>query len=243
VYVNGYDFSGYSHEVGPLTTEFDVDPAAAFTEIVKGGLPGMANINIGTLNGFLDNTATSGLHVLANTGTGTKNVMIPIGIRAAPANGDPCFCAQVEQKNYIAPISGSGLVNITAEFAGSSAAPTTRAYQKGWGTLLHASGAETGANTGTGFNDPVAAQTTAGGYLMYQVFAANGTGTISIDDSANNVDFLALSGATTGSLTFAAGSSGIVALGTTATVRQYLRWQMTKGSLTSITFALAFIRG
>lgn len=242
VYINGYDLSGYAREIGPLTTEFDTDPAAAMSDGVKGGLPGAANINVGTLNGFFDTTATSGLHTLTNTGTGTKNVMVAIGIRAAPAQGDPAFITQVEQKNYIAPIDTSGsMVNATIEFGGYSAAPTTRAYQKAWGTLLHANAATTAANTAAGVDGGAA--TTAGGYLMYQVTAGNGTATISIDDSANNTDWLALSGATSGEITAAAGLSGIVALGTTATVRQYLRWQLALNGATTVTFALAFVRG
>ena len=244
VYVNGYDLSGYSRDIGPLAVEFDIETAAALTDEIKGGLPGQANINVGTLNAFLDNTATSGLHAVLSGATGTRNVMVPVGIRTAPAAGDPCFIAQVEQKNYMAPVDTSGgMVNASVEFGGFSAAPTTRLYQQAWGLLVHASGAETAANTGTGIDHPGAAATTAGGFLMYQVFAANGTGTISIDDSADNSSFSALSGATTGSITLEAGLSGIVALGVTATVRRYLRWQFAKGSATTCTFALAFVRG
>jgi len=245
VYVSGYDLSGYARDIGPLTVDFDMETAAAMTDGVKGGLPGHPTINVGTLNGFLDTTATSGLHALAKAATGTKNVMVPIGIRAAPAAGDPCFVAQVEQKNYITPLDLSGaMVNATVEYAGTTAAPTTSLYSKAWGLLLHANSAVTAANTGTGVDYPGAAETTAGGFLMYQVLAGDaGTCTISIDDSANNVDFLALSGATSGEINATAGTSAIVALGTTATVRRYLRWQIALNSALTCTFVLAFVRG
>ena len=245
VYVSGYDLSGYARDIGPLTIDFDMETAAAMSDSIKGGLPGHANVNVGTLNGFLDTTATSGLHALANSGTGLKNVMVPIGIRAAPAAGDPCFVAQVEQKNYLVPLDLSGaMVNATVEYAGTTAAATTRLYNKAWGLFLHTNIAATAANTGTGVDYPGGVQTTAGGYLMYQVLAGDGgTCTISIDDSANNADFLALSGATSGEITATAGTSAIVALGTGATVRQYLRWQFAKNSALTCTFVLAFVRG
>ena len=37
-------------------------------------------------------------------------------------------------------------------------------------------------------------------------------------------------------------ASGMVAISTTATVRRYLRWQISLGTATTATFALAFIR-
>ena len=78
--------------------------------------------------------------------------------------------------------------------------------------------------------------------MVYQVLAGNGTATISIDNSANNSAFTALSGATTGSINCAVVQHGIVALGVTATVRRYLRWQIALGTATSVTFALSFHR-
>ena len=245
VYVAGYDLSGYARDIGPLTVDFDMETAAAMSDGIKGGLPGHANINVGTLNGFLDTTATSGLHALASAGTGKKNVMVALGIRAAPAAGDPCFVAVVEQKNYFIPLDLSGaMVNATIEYAGTTAAPTSYLYSKAWGLLLHTNSAATAANAGTGVDHPGGAQTTAGGFLMYQVLAGDGgTCTISIDDSANNVDFAALSGATSGEIAATAGVNATVALGSAATVKQYLRWQFAKGTAATCTFVLAFVRG
>jgi hypothetical protein len=139
---------------------------------------------------------------------------------------------------------GEGIVNTTIEFAGVDIA-NALLYRCFWGHMLHVMGSETGANTSTtSVNN--GASSALGGWLMYHITSITGTGTvtISVDDSANGTDFSALSGATSGAIaTASAPTSGIVQLGVTATVRQYLRWQIALGgSATACTFALSFIR-
>ena len=79
---------------------------------------------------------------------------------------------------------------------------------------------------------------------MYQVFAGDGTATISVEDATTNSDanFAALTGATSGEIDFSTPTAGIVAIGRTATVRRYLRWQISLNTATTVTFALAFVR-
>ncbi len=81
--------------------------------------------------------------------------------------------------------------------------------------------------------------------MMYQVLAGNGTATLKVQDAATNTNpsFADLTGATTGVITCAAGVHGFVQLGVTATVRQFLRWQIVWGGATSVSFALGFMRG
>ena len=239
-YAAGYDLSGYTRTFGPLDWTFEEHEATApLGDAAKGYLPGHPAISLGALNGNLDNTATSGLHVNFNTAGVSRVVMAPFGIRAAPAAGDPVFAGYFEQLGYQA--SGDGVMAVNIPFGAWDVANLV-AYGNPWGLLVHANGAETAANTGTGFDNYVAAETQFGGYLVYQVFAGNGTATISIDDSANNSTFLALSGATSGSIDCSNPTSGIVALGRTATVRRYLRWQLALGTATTVTFALSFCR-
>jgi hypothetical protein len=69
--------------------------------------------------------------------------------------------------------------------------------------------------------------------------------TLKVQDAATNSNgsFSDLSGATSGSITAAVTpQSGMVALGTTATVRRYLRWQLVFGTATTCSFTAAFIR-
>lgn len=244
VYADGYDFSRYVHSIGPLKQEFSAPLAAALTDEVKNGLISQGMLSIGTLNGFFDNTA-NGLHVIANGAGVKRTVMIPLGIQAAPVAGDPVFMGEFTQGKYEAMPDPDGYVMASLPFGNSDAVSAALAYQKPWGVLLHSKGAETDVNAGTGIDDN-GASSAKGGYLCYQIFAADGTATIKVQDAATNADgsFADLSGATSGSVDASATpQAGIVAIGTTAAVRRYLRWQIALGTATTVTFALAFVRG
>jgi hypothetical protein len=246
-YADGYDLSGYARSVGELRWEFSASPDAALTDAVK-NIPAVnaASIGPGTLNGFFDNTATSGLHAVAS-GAGVKRVvMIPHGIRAAPAQSDPVFCGEFEQTGYSVAMDNNILV-ANVPFGETDAIAAGLAYAKPWGVLLHAYGAETGANTATGVDD-LGAASAKGGFLCYQIFSVTGTGsvTVKVQEADTNVNgsFADLSGATSGAIAHTAvPCAGIVALGTTAAVKRYLRWQIALVTITSVTFALAFVRG
>lgn len=245
-YADGFDLSGHTRSFGPLVWEYDHAEDAALTDPVKGAYAGNANLTPTVLNGFFDNTATSGLHAVASGAGVQRTVMIPIGIRAAPAAGDPVYVGQYTQTGYMAE-RDDNWVFANVPFGMASAIGAIRGqYTKPWGVLLHANADRTGANTAVGIDDNGAA-TANGGYLCYQIFAVAGTGTVTIkvQDAATNADgsFADLSGATSGAIGNAAVPiAGIVAIGNTATVRRYLRWQVSLSGITSVTFALAFVR-
>ncbi len=120
-------------------------------------------------------------------------------------------------------------------------------YHNPWGSLVHALAAETAVNSAIGYDDGAGGQTTKGGWMMYQITAVEGTGNVTtkIQDAATNTNpsFADLSGATSGAIAnTAVPASGVVALAITATVRQFLRWQIVLSGITSVTFALAFVR-
>ena len=249
--MDGYDMSGYSRTVGPLQTEFEeADLTAQMGDAVRGYLPNACILNAGTLNGVFDNTATTGLHVIGSAIASERVVMVPIGDKVAPAAGVPTFCGQFMQVGYNAEEDG-GAVTATIPFGGWEAASQIAfPYPKSWGHLLCAKAAKTAANSsGTGV-DQTGASTALGGYMCYQVFAASAAGhtaTITVEHSADEVDgnYAALGGCTTGSVDVGtAPISGIVATtAKTTTVERYLRWQIALGTATSVTFALAFVRG
>lgn len=243
VYIDGYDLSGYARQIGPLKIEGESEPAASFTDAIKNVLVNQVSLGLGTLNGFFDNTATSGLHVVAN-GAGVKRVvMCPVGIRGVPAQGDPTWCGEFAQLSYNA-VPEQGFVTAAIEFGQAHGTGAHNQYQKAWGTLLHAKSVETDVNSAVGIDG--AAQTTAGGFLCYHLFTSDGTVTLKVQDASSNLDgsFGDLSGATSGSIDATTTPvSGIVALATTATVKRYLRWQLALGTASTATFALAFVRG
>lgn len=250
-YADGYDLSGYGRTVGPLTWEYqEADLTCQMGDAVKGYLPDVPTLGIGSFIGVFDNTATTGLHVLMGQGatSGTAlDVMIPIGIRAAPAAGDPVYAGKFQQVNYLTQEEGRAAL-VAVNWADWDAADLP-AYRTPWGALLHELSAETGANTSTGDHDHGAA-TALGGYMAYQVTAAAGAGdmtaTLKVQHSATAVDldFADLGGCTTGVINCVTPVAGIVnTTAVTTTVQRYTRWQIVLGTATSVTFALSFHRG
>jgi hypothetical protein len=249
-YVDGYDLSGYSRSIGPLETTYDeADLTAYMGDAVKGYLPNTAHVNLGTLNAVLDNTAVTGLHTLMATAGIARDVLVPIGIRANPADGDPCFGGVFLDKAYQVTEDG-GAVTVTIPWSGWADDAGTLLYASPWGTLLHAKAQRVVAdpvNDQPGFDNPSGMVATEfGGYFVYHVFDGDGGNlTLFVEDAAApNIDgsFAPLVGATSGLITADPGVSGLVALDADAEVRQYLRWQIAFGTSVNVTFACAFMR-
>lgn len=240
VYVSGYDLSGYSRSIGPLAWTFDEADGTTMGDEVKGALPNHPMINVGTLNAVLDNSSGAS-HDVVGTSQSKRVVMVPVGIRAEPAAGDPAFMGEFMQKDFYHE-TGEGIITISAPFSGWAVDGSTLLYAKPWGLLLHTKGTETEANDATGLDDNGAA-TARGGFMCYHLFSSDGTVAIKVQDAASNEDAefddLATSGNVDASST---PKSGIVALGVTATVRRYLRWQIALGTASEATFALGFVR-
>lgn len=240
IYMDGYDMSGYIRSVGHLSWGFRANDIVTLADSITGALPGQCDISVGTINAVLDNT-TSGFHnTFEDASDAVRDVMVPLGIRAAPAAGDPAFCAQVAQNSYKSNLS-DGVLTVSVDLGSWDNRADTIAYPIPWGYLIHAPNGEIIANTSGSANHSVTAATAAGGYMMYQVFGGNtGTVTVKLQDSTGGAwsDLL-----TSGELTQDTPQSGIVALGLTDTVNEDLRWQLAFGTATECNFALAFVRG
>jgi hypothetical protein len=242
-YINGFEMSGFSNNIGPLGVTYAEAEQTQFSDALQGFLPAVGDVEDVTINGMFDNTASTSMHANFSSSDALRNVMVAIGIRAEPAQGDPVYVLQARQLTYTATPGGpQDPTTVTMKLAGWDVSGTSLLYALPFGVLLRPkSAATTGVNAASGVDDYGAA-TAFGGVFAYQVFAGNGTATLSVDDSADNSAFLALSGATSGSIDCSTPKSGIVALGTSATVRRYLRWQIALGTATTVTAAWAFIR-
>ena len=240
VYIDGYDLSGYSRTFGPLATTFDEGVDDAVSLSVKAALVGNAAVSMGTLNGLFDNTATSGIHAVMKTAGGERDVLLACGIQAAPENNDPMFCGQFMQLGYSGDPDNNP-VYASVPFGNISATSAALAYSNPWGVLLHAKSARTAANSSTGLDQ--SASSALGGYMMYQVFAGNGTATLKVQHASTNSDGSFSDLLSSGSVNCSSPLSGVVALARTATVNRYVRWQLALGTATSVTFAIGFVRG
>ena len=244
VYLNGYTAGAHAKSIGPLITQFEVTDDSALEDSVKGGLPSQVKFGVGTLNA-LDSAGAALFSDAFNPGT-SYNLMIPIGIRGTAAAGDPTYCGRFYMTGDMQESEVGGFVYRTMPFGDWDVANLVD-YQKAWGTLIHAYAAETGANSsGTGVDDNyLEASTAFGGYMAYAIFAGNGTATIKVQHSVDEVDgnYADLGGCTSGVLNCVTSQGGIVkTTAKTTTVNRYLRWQLTLGTATTVTFALAFVR-
>lgn len=244
VYVDGYDMSGYSRTIGPLLWEFEpVDLTADLGDSVKGYLPGTPTISPGTLNTVFDNTATTGAHAVLSAQNDDRVVLVTIGDRAAPAEGNPAFMGEFLQLGYHADEDGGSIVaNVPfGPWEGSSLI----AYGQPWGTLAHALGAETAANSEDGYDDGCGAATSYGGYIVWHVTAGDGTATIKLQhcDTADGA-FADVGGLTSGVIDCSSVQTGLaVTTAKTTTINQFVRWQVALGTATTLTFVLGFMRG
>jgi hypothetical protein len=117
------------------------------------------------------------------------------------------------------------------------------AYPLEWGVLLTAGKrTDTAATNGTGV-DLTTVSTAFGAQAYLQVFAFSGTDvTIKVQDSADNASFADVTGLTFTTVTTAPGTQRI-ATASGATIRRYARAvTTTSGGVTSVTFAVSFIR-
>jgi hypothetical protein len=244
VYCDGVDISGYARSVGALSWMFDAEPDAALTDAVKNILIGKGDIQAGPINAFLDNDA-AGLFALAGTGAndhGTRLLTAVVGANAAPVAGDHVFSWKFEQTNYLVE-QGTGFVAATVTPGGASYA-STLTYKQPWGRVLSPKQTWIAASTAVGIDDN-AGSSALGGIFIYHLFSSDGTVTLKVQDAATNTDgnFSDLSGATSGSITAASTpQSGMVALSTTATVRRYLRAQISLGTASTLVAFMGFIR-
>lgn len=243
VYVDGIDLSGDVRQYGPLNWEYEQAKGAALTDEIQGALPNQPTITPTMIQSFLDNTAGH-VHTMFSSGAGQmRNVMIPQGIRAAPAAGDPVFAGQFEQASYLQE-EGDGFVICSMKFNESARRTAFLTYEQPWGFLLHPKGAETAVNTATGLDDN-GASSALGGVMIYQLFSSNGTLQLITQHAStnSNASFSNISGATSGSInasTTPVGGAVEIAKGTT--INRFTRWQLSFGTATTATFALAFIR-
>jgi len=241
LYIDGYDMSGFGRELGQTGIEYGEHDLTTWTDTVIGYLRGHPGVNIESYNSVFDDVA-DGAHDILSQDTSHRTVLAAFGMNGAPVQGDPAFGAILTQKSYQGVLSGAVLSSIT--FSGAHASQIALGYAGGWGQLLHPAAARGGVNAADGFDCNEADESTDGGLFVYQVLDGDGTATLSVQDAAAiGGAYAALVGATSGVIDCAVPRAAIIAIGRTATVRRFLRWQIVLGTATTVTFASAFIRG
>lgn len=233
-FLSGYDFSGdvvalreLSGGPAPIEGLTGIDKSAM--ERLGGHITGAQRINTWF------NPALNMSHKRLST-LPTGNQQGQYWHRTGVA-GRPVHCIVGKQTNYDGTRGQDGSFTFQSDIESDG-------FGAEWATGLTAGKrTDTAATNGTGVDFTTAAfagSSTFGAQLYLQVMAFTGTSvTISVEDSADNVTFAALTGAAFTAVT------GItherIQTARNATVRRYLR-VVTAGTFTSVTFAVAAVR-
>jgi hypothetical protein len=190
-------------------------------------------------NGVLQATIDSGMELSAIQTAGVqRDIMIPIGIRAAPAAGDPCYCCKATHSGFTVMEDG-GAMMVNATF-GSWDASDTVIYPIPWGQIIVAKSTITVTTTSAA----VLGTSCTGGYMMYQVFSgSSGRWTIKLQDSVDDNVYADIEGLTVMIADASSPTAGIVqTTATTNTVDNYIKCVMTEDSAGTIILAVALVR-
>jgi hypothetical protein len=229
-YIGGYDLSGdimSLSKVGGGPAVLDVTPINASAHVRIGGLRD-GGIDFSTAfdpaagqeHPALSVLPTADVHVAYLRGTGI---------------GNDAACEVAKQVNYDPTRATGGMLTVAVSTVANG-------YGLEWGTQLTAGlRTDTSATAGTGFN--FGASTSFGFQAYLQVTAFTGTDvTVKLQDSADNVTYADLASGAFAQTT-AARTTQRIAVGGTATVRQYVKaTTITSGGFTSVTFAVVLVK-
>jgi hypothetical protein len=146
--VNGYDLSGDMRTINEMGVTFDMADATGWSNGSKQWLSGWGDVRLAGLTALFSNVAAAtgptaaGSHTVLS-GVTTVNASVFIGIRAAPAIGNPAFSSPMEQASYYTSGGGSDPVMVNADYFGSG---TLNLSPYVWGVTL-AAGAELSGTT------------------------------------------------------------------------------------------------
>lgn len=228
-YVDGYDLSGDTQQVGRVGG----GPAALdFTDITQGGHARLGGMLAGEINwtSFWDVTANQ---AHARFSTLPRGSVIVSYFHQPTAIGADAASHVAKQIGYDPQRQGTGM--LTAALASQS----SDGYPLEWGSALTA-GIRTDTTATNGASLDGGASTSFGAQAYLHVFGVTGTSvTVKLQDSADNSSFADI----TGAVFIAATGPGAQRLALTAgsTVRRYVR-AVTTGTFTNAQFAVNFIR-
>jgi hypothetical protein len=224
VLIGEYDLSAYLNNVSAVRNA-DLADVSVFGDQDREFLKTIQGASA-TLSGFIDTVAGASEPVLSSflTGTSTKAVSI---FWDADAIGSPGICGAGWEGSYedSAPVDGVQAIAANLAFTGR----VDRAVS------LHALGIETGTGAYTSVDNGAATTNGAVANLHVTNAGSSGTGTVLIQDSADNMSFL-----TIGTFSnFTAATSQTLEI--SGTIRRYVRANLSSARNTQ-TFAVAFGR-
>jgi hypothetical protein len=227
VLIGEFDLSAFLNNASAARTA-DLADVSVFGDTDREFLKTMQAATV-TLSGFIDTVAGATEPVLSSflTGTSTRPVSI---FWDADAIGSPGICGAGWEGSYedSAPVDGVQAIAANLSFTGQ----VDRAVS------LHALGAETGTGAYASVDNGASSSNGAVAVLHVTAAGSSGTGTVAIQDSADNMTWTPpLTGGTF--TNFTAATSEVIYI--SGTIRRYVRANLTSARNTQ-TFAVAFGR-
>ena len=224
VLIGEFDLSAFLNNASAARTA-DLADVSVFGDTDRDFLKTMQAATV-TLSGFIDTVAGATEPVLSSLLTGTSTRAVSI-FWDADAIGSPGICGAGWEGSYedSAPVDGVQAIAANLSFTGQ----VDRAVS------LHALGAETGTGSYTAVDGGASSSNGAVANLHVTAAGSSGTGTVVVQDSADNATF-----ATIGTFSnFTAATSQTIYIA--GTIRRYVRANLTSARNTQ-TFAVAFGR-
>jgi hypothetical protein len=228
VLVDGYDLSGDMRAINGIGVTFEQADATGWGNGAKQWLNGQGTVMLDGLTALFNNTETAtgpvaaGAHTVLN-GETELNAAVFMGIRAAPAIGNPAFGGPFTQGGYTLTGGGNDPVMVNASYYGSATQSLDAAV---FGVAL-AIGAELSGTTNNASVDNTASS--ADGWIAYlhipQTTGAQASNNWSfvIEHSTNDTDWSTLT-------TFTANGNAITSerKSGSGTVNRYVRLKSTR---------------
>ncbi len=231
--VDGADISGDSRQVGTIGVTHQTQDVTGYNDGAHNFTLGRQNFIFDGYQAVFSDAATTGSHIELNV-LEEYVVTFVMGIRAAPALGDPAILQTLEQVSYT--VSGSDATLIDAEFEKGQ---TDISIVKPFGLVLENGTVRTGNLTGTTVPGNGSSTSNGGIGNLHVVETSTDALTIKIQDSPNDSDW-------TDIITFSADGTSL--LGETATQAagqtcdKDLRVLITGYSSGNYTFWISFAR-
>lgn len=216
----GVDLSGDARTVGSFGETYAETDVTGWSDGVINFTLGSPTCSIEGFQAVFNNTAVTGSHTLLSTLPDSYASMF-IGIRAAPAVGDPAFSIPSQGNSY--HVLGDAMIAYESKITQTGTLGVSGLF-RGFGVAL-ATGASLAATTnGTSVNNLASSANGALGYLHITA-SSGGTWAIKIQDSPDDAAWADL-------ITFTANGSAITAEqgSATGTVDQYTRAVFTRTS-------------
>lgn len=226
--LNGTNLSGDMRTVNGFGVQYDQADGTGWSDGTRQWLAGYGTVKLDGLTALFNNNTAAigpvnpGSHTALAT-LGNSYASVFIGIRAAPAIGNPTYSAAFEQGGYSTAGGTSDALMIEASFFGSGTLELTTNV---WGVCL-ANGTELTTTTNNGSVDHGAA--TTGGYIAYlhipqtSTAMASNSWAFKIEHSSNDSTW-----ATLASFTLNGATATVERLEGSGTVNRYVRFVSTR---------------